>query len=246
MQVTETLSQGLKREFKVVLPATELEQRLTSELTTLKDRVRINGFRPGKVPVAHLRRVYGRSVMADVVQNAVNEANRKIVEDNSLKLAYEPQVQFPENKDEVEKAMDAKADLAFTVALEVLPTFELADLSDVTVKKPVAEVTDAEIERIPRADGQAERHPTRRRTGRPRPATASRSTSSAASTAPSSRAARPRTSRSRSARTPSSRASRTSSSASKAGDDEARAGRPSRPITWPSTSPARTPSSTSP
>src|SRR5918998_2103115 len=145
MQVTETLSQGLKREFKVVLPATELEERLNSELSTLKDRVRINGFRPGKVPVGHLRKVYGRSVMADVVQNAVNEANRKIVEDNGLKLAYEPQIQFPENKDEVEKAMDAKGDLAFTVALEVLPNFDLVDLSDVSVRKPVAQVADAEI-----------------------------------------------------------------------------------------------------
>jgi trigger factor len=145
MQVTETLSQGLKREFKVVLPATELEERLNSELSTLKDRVRINGFRPGKVPVGHLRKVYGRSVMADVLQNAVNEANRKIVEDNDLKLAHEPQIQFPESQEEVEKAMEAKGDLAFTVALEVLPVFELADLSDVTVKKPVAEVTDAEI-----------------------------------------------------------------------------------------------------
>jgi trigger factor len=145
MQVTETLSQGLKREFKVVLPATELEERLNSELTTLKDRVQIKGFRPGKVPVGHLRRVYGRSVMADVLQNAVNEANRKIVEDNNLKLANEPQIQFPESQEEVEKAMEAKGDLAFTVALEVLPVFELADLSDVKVKKPVAEVTDAEI-----------------------------------------------------------------------------------------------------
>src|SRR5215212_9920380 len=142
MQVTETLSQGLRREFKVVLPATELEERLTSELATLKNRVQINGFRPGKVPVGHLRRVYGRSVMADVVQNAVNEANRKIVEDNSLKLAFEPQVQFPENKEEVEKVMDAKADLAFTVALEALPKIEIADVSDVTVTKPVAEVAD--------------------------------------------------------------------------------------------------------
>ncbi len=146
MQVTETLAQGLKREFKVVLPVTELEERLTSELATLKDRVRINGFRPGKVPVAHLRRVYGRSVMADVVQNAVNEANRKIVEENSLKLAHEPAIQFPENKEEVERAMDAKADLAFTVALEVLPTFEIADVSDVTVKKPVAAVSDGEVD----------------------------------------------------------------------------------------------------
>ncbi|MET0621252.1 MAG: trigger factor [Thermoanaerobaculia bacterium] len=146
MQVTETLAQGLKREFKGVLPVTELEERLTSELATLKDRVRINGFRPGKVPVAHLRRVYGRSVMADVVQNAVNEANRKIVEENSLKLAHEPAIQFPENKEEVERAMDAKADLAFTVALEVLPTFEIADVSDVTVKKPVAAVSDGEVD----------------------------------------------------------------------------------------------------
>ncbi len=146
MQVTETLSQGLKREFKVVLPATELEKRLNDELATLKDRVKINGFRPGKVPVGHLRRVYGRSVMGDVVQNAVNEANRKIIEDNSLKLAFEPQVQFPENKDEIEKAMDAKGDLAFTVALEVLPVFDLVDLKDVSVKKPVVEVAETEVD----------------------------------------------------------------------------------------------------
>src|SRR5215203_3596580 len=147
MQVTETLSQGLRREFKVVLPATELEQRLTSELSTLKDRVRLNCFRPGKVPVGHLRRVYGRSVMADVLQNAVNEANRKIVEDNSLKLANEPQIQFPEDKESIEKAMDAKADLAFTVALEVLPAFEIVDISDVSVKKPDAEINES-LERM--------------------------------------------------------------------------------------------------
>jgi trigger factor len=145
MQVTETLSQGLKREFKVVLVATELEERLSSELSTLKDRVKINGFRPGKVPVGHLRRLYGRSVMADVVQNAVNEANRKIVDDHGLKLANEPQVQFPEDKDEIEQALDAKADLAFTVAVEVLPTFEIADVSDVAVTRPVVQAGDDEI-----------------------------------------------------------------------------------------------------
>ncbi|MBM0207531.1 hypothetical protein JNW90_34545 [Micromonospora sp. STR1s_5] len=126
MQVTETRSEGLRREFKVTLPATELEQRLTSELSTLKDRVRINGFRPGKVPLAHLRRLYGRSVMADVVQSAVNEANRKIVQDNNLKLALEPKIDMSNDQAEVEKALDAKGDLDFTVAVEVLPTFELA------------------------------------------------------------------------------------------------------------------------
>ena len=146
MQVTETLSEGLKRAYRVVLPASELEERLTAELTGIKDRVRINGFRPGKVPVAHLRRVYGRSVMSDVLQNAVTEANRKIVDENNLKLAHEPKIQFPEDRQEVEQAMDAKADLAFTVELEVLPTFELADVSDVAIRRAVATVEDTEIE----------------------------------------------------------------------------------------------------
>ena len=80
MQVIETRSEGLEREFKVTLPVSELEARMTSELNTLKGRVRINGFRPGKVPLTHLRKLYGRSVMGEVVQNAVTEANRRIVE----------------------------------------------------------------------------------------------------------------------------------------------------------------------
>ena len=244
MQVTETLSQGLKREFKVVLPATELEQRLTSELTTLKDRVRINGFRPGKVPVAHLRRVYGRSVMADVVQNAVNEANRKIVEENSLKLAYEPQVQFPESKDEVEKAMEAKADLAFTVALEVLPTFELADLSDVTVKKPVAEVTDAEInESLERMAKQNVSYATKDGRGRDRRPRHGRLRRTHRRQGVRGRQGRGHQGRDRlehlhpGLRGPARRP--------EGGRRQARQDRRSRPITWPSISPARTPSSTS-
>lgn len=146
MNVTETLSQGLKREFQVVLNATDLKTRLDDGLQGLQGKARINGFRPGKVPVAHLRRLYGRSVMADVLQNAVNEANQKIVADNGLKLAFEPQIRFPENKDEIEAAMEAKGDLAFTVALEVLPKIELADLSDVSLVKPVAEVPDADVD----------------------------------------------------------------------------------------------------
>ncbi|WP_298954533.1 trigger factor [uncultured Methylobacterium sp.] len=145
MQVTETKAEGLKREFQVVLPATELETRLTSELDGMKGKVQIKGFRPGKVPVAHLRKVYGRSIMADVVQNAVNEANQKIVEDNKLKLAFEPQVQFPEDKEAVEKALDAKGDLAFTVALEVMPSFDLVDISDVSLTKPVFATPDEEV-----------------------------------------------------------------------------------------------------
>ena len=156
MQVTEINTQGLKREYQVLLAAQELEERLTSELAGMKDKVQLKGFRPGKVPVAHLRKVYGRSVMADVVQNAVNEANRKIVTDNNLKLALEPQIEFPSDQQEVEKALDAKADLAFKVALEVMPSFELADLSDVSLTKLVATPSDDEVnEALDRMAGQS-------------------------------------------------------------------------------------------
>ncbi len=84
MQVTETLSQGLKREYAIVVPASDLASRLDAQLADLKTKVRINGFRPGKVPVAHLKRVYGRSVMADLVQETITEANKQIVDEHGL------------------------------------------------------------------------------------------------------------------------------------------------------------------
>ena len=146
MQVTETLSEGLKREFQVVYPAKDIEERLTGQLTEMKDRVRINGFRPGKVPLAHLRRLYGRQVMADVLQDLVNEANRKLVEENSLKLAQEPQVIFPEDRGEVEAVLQARGDLAYRVALEVLPKVELADISTLAFTREVAEVSGADLD----------------------------------------------------------------------------------------------------
>ncbi len=146
MQVTETLSQGLKREFQVVLAAAELAEKLEAQLADLKDKVRINGFRPGKVPSGHLKRLYGKSIMGDVVQNAVNEANRKIVEDNGLRLATEPKFDFPEDKDQMEKVLEATGDLNFSIAFEVLPAFEIGAFDDVELERPVATVSDDEVQ----------------------------------------------------------------------------------------------------
>jgi trigger factor len=148
MQVTETSSAGLKREFKVVLQADELAAKLETQLADLKGKVRINGFRPGKVPVAHLKRVYGRSIMGDVVQEAVTEANRKIVEENALRLAIEPRFDFPGGQGEMEKVMEAKGDLAFTVAFETLPKFEVSSFEDVSLERLVADVPESEIEQV--------------------------------------------------------------------------------------------------
>ena len=104
MQVQETLSEGLRREFRVVVPATELDAKLDARLAQLKDQVQINGFRPGKVPVAHLKRVYGRSVMAEAIDGVVSETNAKIVTDNSFRVATEPKVTLPTEETEVQDA----------------------------------------------------------------------------------------------------------------------------------------------
>ncbi len=146
MQVTETLSQGLKREYDIVLSASDLSSRLEAQLAELKTKVRINGFRPGKVPLAHLRRVYGRSVMTNVVQDAINAANKQIVDDNGLRLAQEPKIELPADKDAIEAALEARGDLNFKVALEVLPKFEVGEFSDLTLERPVAEVEESEVE----------------------------------------------------------------------------------------------------
>lgn len=146
MQVTETLSEGLKREYKVVLAAADLATKVDAQLDELRAKARINGFRPGKVPVAHLKRLYGRSIMADVMQDAVNEANRKIIEDNDLKLATPPKIDLPNDQAELQQAFEAKADLSYMVAVEILPKFDVGGFSDVGIERLVAEIPEADVE----------------------------------------------------------------------------------------------------
>ncbi|MGU3493821.1 trigger factor [Xanthobacteraceae bacterium A53D] len=146
MQVTETQAEGLKRAYSVVLPAADLEAKAQDRLVELKDKVKINGFRPGKVPVAHLKALYGKSVMAEVIEQAVTEANGKIVEDNKLRLALPPKVELPQAEDEVKAVIEGNADLKYTIELEVLPAIELGNFKDIAIEKPVAIVTDEEVD----------------------------------------------------------------------------------------------------
>jgi len=146
MQVTETLSDGLKREYKVVVPASELDAKVNVRLDELKDRVRINGFRPGKVPVSHLKRVYGRSAMAEVIEATVRDTNNQIVSERGYRLAAEPKVTLPTEEGAVEELIAGKTDLSYTMAVEIVPAIELANFKDIKLTRLTAEVTDAEID----------------------------------------------------------------------------------------------------
>src|SRR5260370_1034443 len=146
MQITETTNEGLKREFRVTLPAMDLDARLPERLTEMKDRVRINGFRPGKVPVDHLKKVYGRAVMAETIEQMVRETNTKILTDRGLKLAMEPKITLPEDQGEVENVISGKTDLSYTVAVEVVPQIVLADFKAIKLEKIVADIADLEVD----------------------------------------------------------------------------------------------------
>jgi trigger factor len=146
MQVTETLAEGLKHEFQISVPASDLDAKAGARLVDLKDKVRLNGFRPGKVPVSHLKKVYGRSVMAETVEQTIRDTNTKIFTERGFRLATEPKVTMPSEEKEVEDILTGKSDLNYTVSIEVVPSIQLADFKSFSVEKPVVDVTDADVD----------------------------------------------------------------------------------------------------
>jgi trigger factor len=143
MQITETVNQELRREYKVVIPANDLEKRLTGKIAEVQPRMNLKGFRPGKVPAAHLKKTFGKQMMGEIVEQAVNESSQQAVKDNNLKPAFPPRV---EPVGDVQQVIDGKADLEFTVKVDLMPDFELADVSKLKVEKLVSDVTDAEVD----------------------------------------------------------------------------------------------------
>src|ERR1700743_2883041 len=146
MQVTETLNEGLKHEFKISVPASDLDAKADAKLVDLKDKVRLNGFRPGKVAVAHLKKFYGRSVMPETIDQTIRDTNTQIFTERGFKLAAEPKITMPTEQKEVEEILSGQSDLTYQGAIEVVPPIALADFKSFTVDKLVAEVSDSDVD----------------------------------------------------------------------------------------------------
>ena len=146
MEVTETLNEGLKREFKVVVTATQLEQQMMARLAELSTTANIRGFRKGKVPIPHLRKLYGKSVMAEVVQKAVEDTSQQALAEKEVKPAYQPEIGMTEDEEEINSIIDGKADLSYTMSFEVVPSIEIEDFSGLDVIRHTIEVEDAHID----------------------------------------------------------------------------------------------------
>ena len=142
MQITETVNEGLHREFKIVIPRGDLDDRLTGRIEEIKPRMALKGFRPGKAPVSFLKKTFGKQIMGEIVEQAVSESSQKAVTDHSLKPAFPPRVDLVS---ELQQVVDGKSDLEFTVKIDLMPDFELTDPSKLKVERLVSEVTDADV-----------------------------------------------------------------------------------------------------
>jgi trigger factor len=133
----------LHRQFTVTVPASELENRVTARLEKMKPQINLKGFRPGKAPVSFLKKQFGKSVMGEIVEAAVSEGSQKAISDNALKPALQPRV---EPVGDVQDVVDGKADLTFTVTVDLMPEFQPADVTQLKVERITADITDADLD----------------------------------------------------------------------------------------------------
>ena len=139
MQVTETKSEGLSREFKVALPANEIEEKISHRLKELAQTAQMPGFRPGKVPVSVLRKKYGPSVLGEVLERAVNDSSQQALAEKGLRPAMQPQIEITSFED--------GGDLEYTIGVELLPEIKPVDFSKIKLERLIPKTDDAAMEK---------------------------------------------------------------------------------------------------
>lgn len=143
MQVVEKSASGLSRVIEVIVPATELNEKLDSRIKEVAPQMKLKGFRPGKVPASHVRKTFGRDLMGEIVNATLNESSQKALEDARLRPAAPAEMKLTSDMD---KVVAGQADLAYEMSLEVMPDFTPVDPSTLKLERPVYEATDADIE----------------------------------------------------------------------------------------------------
>ncbi len=146
MQVTETLSEGLRRELKIVVDSDEIERRLTERLEEMHDTVQLKGFRKGKVPINHLRRTFAKRMMPELVENVVQESTREALDQRKERPVVQPKLGFGEDNKDLAEVMEGGTDLAFTMEFEIMPDIEWVEFSKIELERPQAELQDADVD----------------------------------------------------------------------------------------------------
>ena len=143
IQIAEKSVDGLSRVYAVSISAAELAERQDKRIKEIAPQMQLKGFRPGKVPVAHVRRVHGKSILGEVVETLLTETNQKIIDDNKLRPAAQPDFKPVSDMDAV---MNGTADLAYEFSVELMPDFEPVDPATLELTRPVYKPTDVEVD----------------------------------------------------------------------------------------------------
>ena len=143
MQIVEKSGEGASKVYGVTVPAADLAKRLEARIAEITPRLNIKGFRPGKVPPAHIKRVHGKALMAEVLEQTLNETSQQVLDENKLRPATQPDLKPVSDMD---KVLAGKEDLSYELAVEVMPDFEPVDIAKIKLKRPVYEPTDNEVE----------------------------------------------------------------------------------------------------
>jgi trigger factor len=143
MQIVEKSGEGLSKVYGVTVPAATLSQKLEAKIAEIRPQMNIKGFRPGKVPALHVKKMYGKSLMGEIIDQAVSEGRDQALNDNKLRAAASPNIEL---SSDIDKVLAGESDLAFDLSVEVMPEFTPVDLSTLKVTRPVHEPTDKEID----------------------------------------------------------------------------------------------------
>src|SRR5580704_15986513 len=138
MNVTETSAEGLKREFKITVPATEVEDQVSRRLGEIGQSVRIPGFRPGKVPLPLLRKRYGPAVRHEVLESTVQGSSAEAMREQNLRPALQPRVEIV--------SADEGADLEYTMSVELLPDMPQPDFAALGLERVAVEIPDDDVD----------------------------------------------------------------------------------------------------
>ncbi|MGZ6011680.1 MAG: trigger factor [Caulobacteraceae bacterium] len=143
IQIVEKSGDGLSRVFGVTVSAKELSLRVEARIKEISPQMSIKGFRPGKVPPAHVKRLYGKSIMGEVVEQTLNESTQKAIEDAKVRPATQPEMKLESDMD---KVLAGQQDLAYEIQLEVMPDFKPVDPSTLELIRPVYAAADEEVD----------------------------------------------------------------------------------------------------
>ena len=143
MEVIEKSAEGLDRKFAIKVSAAELDEKLVAKLKEIKGQVHLKGFRKGKAPVSFLKKMYGKGVMGEIVQEIVTESSQQAFSERDLQPAAAPHPHFHSDMDDV---IAGKSDLEYDVHAEILPSFEPADVATLKLVRPVCDVPEADVD----------------------------------------------------------------------------------------------------